>query len=288
MALHKPEKLDATGASSMKTYDVAKVVDNDFFQGTWNVHQDEVSKYDPFISGYAFIYWTKLPTFMNSANIPAYYANQLKLGSYKMGDLFKHMTVKNFKALDGIGDIELSAEAITAGFTGNEMQNATGITKGNTEFTLKHQELAGSPIRLMYQYWVEGIRDFDTGIATYQGQTDLAYSQANHTGELLYIVTDPSGGHLQNSIEFAAYFTNVFPTRVPMGHLNYQAGEHGFSEIDIPFKGIMHVSNKVNELAAKNIKKIANFRTSMAYDPGFTEETSPFNNLETLSVNMGN
>lgn len=282
MALNKIT--DPSQLNRMKTYDAGNVAKEDFFQGTWNVHQDAVERYDPFISGYAFIYWTKLPAFLSDGKVSDYYANHLNLGDMKMAELFKHMTMKNFKSLDGIGDIELGAEAITAGFTGNEMNVASNITKGNTEFTLKHQELSGSPIRLMYQYWVDGIRDMDTGIAHYQGAENLAYSQANHTGELLYIVTDPSGGQLANSVEFAAYFTNVFPTRVPMGHLNYQSGEHGFTEIDIPFKGIMHVSNKVNELAIKNIKKIADFRNASAYDPGFSVD--PFNNMEDKTLKL--
>lgn len=250
--------------SSLKGYNTSKVIgeNGSFFQGTWDFHHDNVKQYDPFINGYAFIYWTRLPEFL---------MYRQSLGTEAVDDYqaFKWMTMRNFKSFDGLSDIELSAEAITAGFTGNEMYAATGMTKGNTEFTLKHQELAGSPIRKLYSSWVNGIRDMDTGIAYFEdgNGNPMEYSMSNYTGELLYVVTDPSGGTMKNSIEFAAYFTNVFPTRVPMSHLNYASGEHNFTEIDIPFKGIMHVSDKINELAANNLEHLVKYRNAAKYDP---------------------
>lgn len=234
--------------------------DSNFFKGTWDFRHGEVGQYDPFIGGYAFIVWTRLPDFFDE----------------NMKTRFKWMTMRNFKSFDGISDIELGTEALTAGFTGNEFNVPTNITKGNTEFTLKHQELSGSPIRELYNYWITGIRDFDTGVATYHGRSS-SYSIQNHTGELLYIVTDPSGGTLQNSVEFAAYYSNVFPTKIPMSHLNYNSGEHSLTEIDISFKGIFHQSDKINKIACDHIGKIAQFRHAYQYDPDSTVANTSVN-----------
>ena len=241
--------------------DVGGGINSNFFKGTWDFKYGEVGQYDPFIGGYSFIFWTRLPKFFDPT----------------MASRFKWMTMRNFKSFDGISDIELTTEALTAGFTGNEFNVPTVLSKGNTEFTLKHQELGGSPIRELYNYWVSGIRDMDTGIATYHVTDDYNpgdisnYSIENHTGELLYVVTDPSAGQLGTdggkAIEFAAYYSNVFPTKIPLSHLNYNSGEHSLTEIDITFKGVFHQSQYINELAAKHIKQIAQFRNAYDYNP---------------------
>lgn len=210
---------------------------DNLFAGQWRLDQTNIDRFDPFITGYAFVIWTKLPRFFDTA-----FATE-----------FKALTERNFKSFDGISDIQLSTEDMTHGFTGNAMGIATNINKENTSFTLKHQELQGSPVRELYQYWTTGIRDPESGLAHYHGKmtgdNPLLYSMQNHTGELLYVVTDPSGS--TNGIEFAAYYTNVFPTKIPLGHLNYSSGDHGLAEIDIEFRGNMHIGYYVNDLAKK-------------------------------------
>ena len=222
---------------------------DNLFTGVWNLNENNIERFDPFIGGQAAIYWTRLPQFFTTDATKN----------------FRSLTTRNFKSFSGIGDITLDTDQISHGFTGNELPVATTIKKENTSFTLKHYELAGSPIRELYQYWVTGIRDPETGIATYHGQLKeggLTYSMKNHTGELIYVVTDPSfalGG--ASGIEFAAYYTNVFPTKIPQDHLNYSSGDHGLVEVDIEFRGCFHQSSDINSLAAQIMKSSAYNKT---------------------------
>ena len=226
---------------------------NDFssdnmFTGVWNLNQDNLDRMDPFTTGYAAIIWTRLPAFLDYGNSSA-------------TKQFKALTERNFKSFSGLSDLTLDTDQLSHGFTGNELPVATNIKKENTTFTLRHYELSGSPVRELYQLWIAGIRDPETGLATYNGylnNSDSAhmYSMKNHTGELLYVVTDPSfaaGGH-GNGIEFACYYTNVFPTKIPMDHLNYTSGDHSLPEIDIEFRGNFHMSKSINEMAVKAMK----------------------------------
>lgn len=250
----------------MRTY--KGTADENFFQGTFDMDQNNLQDYDPFIGGYAFIVWTKLPQFFDSAAKTD----------------FKNMTEKNFKSLDGINDLQLESEAIGLGYAGNTYDAATTLKKPEGTFTLKHQEYMGSPIRKFYEYWITGIRDPETGVATYHGKIGTNeipyYSARYHTAELLYVVTDPSGGIaavsstsqsgeaagsdcVTNGIEFACYFTNVFPTKVPQAHLNYATGEHQVAEIDQEFKGTYHRSKTIDKLAVKAVqarKFLSSFR----------------------------
>ena len=215
-----------------------------FFKGTWDLDQDTLDRYDPFVGGYAYIVWTKLPKFFDN----------------EIAKNFKYMTEKNFKSFDGVQDLTLESEQVSLGFAGNTMDVATNLKKAEGTFTIKHQEYAGSPIRKLYEYWITGIRDPETGLATYHGNIGtkgkkLPYSAKNHTAELLYIVTDPSGKlGGASAIEFAAYYTNVFPTKVPQSHLNYASGEHGTAEVDQEFKGVQHRSEQIDKIAASALE----------------------------------
>lgn len=246
----------------LRTY-VGNAENSNFFAGTWDFDQSNLDNYDPFVSGYAYIFWTKLPSFFPE----------------KIRKRFKHMTEKNFKSLSGSSDLTLDFESITGGFAGNSYDAATNLKKGEGGFTLKHQEYMGSPIRELYEYWVTGIRDPETGLATYHGRLGDSkscpyYSSRFHSGELLYIVTDPAGaaGGAQ-SIEYACYYTNVIPTKVPQSHLDYSSGEHGTVEIDQEFKGVWHRSKRINDVAARLIKNRKVLESYMNYGDGSSLST---------------
>jgi hypothetical protein len=246
-------------------------VQDNFFNGAINTID---VAYDPLISGYAFIKWLSLPGWVEgnfSSTVPTYgnknvsgnSANSLAPsdpGDYLFLNGFRALTQRTFLALSGLASIELATVAQNYGFANNEYQIAAGITKGNTEFTIRFQEYSGSPIRNSIAHWVSGIRDPETGVATYPQWTGT-YGAAYHTGQLLYIMTRPDAdlnqlqsGSLKatsqrNIIEFAALWTGVFPTRIPMDHLNYEQGTHDVATVEVPFKGVFHMSKNVNDLA---------------------------------------
>jgi len=204
-------------------------------QGNWFTGKMNTQNlnFDPLITGYSFIIWTKLPFWVE--------------GTY--GD-FAHMTQKNFKAFEGLSDIELQTGQYAHTFNGNNYEYATTITKGNTQFSLRHQEFSGNPIKNMYQFWVTGIRDPETDIALYPRAFHCEYGAKNHTGELLYIMTRPDANNVtMQNIEFAAYYTAVFPLRVPIAHLGYTQGDHNSPEIEINMVGDLHIGPEVDDFA---------------------------------------
>ena len=228
-----------------------------WFTGKMNT---QILDFDPFVSGYAFIIWVKIPAWVTDA-----YPN------------FRQMTQKNFKTFQGISDLELQTAQYTHTFNANAYEYATTLNKGNTNFSISHQEFSGSPIKNMYQFWVSGIRDPETDIATYARAYNTSYGAKNHTGELLYIVTRPDANNYEhNNIEFSAYYTAVFPTRIPLNHLNYSQGSHDSPDIEINFVGDLHIGPAVDEFAysvmcGKNttsgIVKPYSFVTSAYFDP---------------------
>jgi hypothetical protein len=233
---------------NINVYNASIAANPNFFKGTDNLLE---LNFDPLITGYAFILWTKLPSWVTT-EFPG----------------FKALTEKNFKAFSGLSDMELSTAAHQYGFSANEYHVAQGLQKQNTDFTLRHAEYSGSPIKNMYQLWVSGIRDPETGIATYPKVYGLDYAAKNHTGEILYIMTRPDANNTdKKNIEFAAYYTNVFPTKIPLSHLNYEIGSHEPQNLEISFKGSMHIGPKVDAFAKSKLNEVYAFRTLDEFDP---------------------
>lgn len=106
-------------------------------QGSWFTGKMNTQKldFDPLVTGYSFIIWTKLPFWVEKT-----YTN------------FADMTQKNFKAFDGLTNIELQTAQYAHTFNGNNYEYAATISKQNTNFMIKHQEFSGNPIKNMYQF----------------------------------------------------------------------------------------------------------------------------------------
>jgi hypothetical protein len=212
-----------------------------FFQGQF---QSDVIVRDPMVSGYAFIKWLRVPTWVTSV-----YPN------------FTAITEKNFRSFNGLNDIDMETFAVTEGFSGSENMFA-GSARMFQGFSMSHREYSGSPIKNAYGHWVSGIRDPVTNIATYPAEFGLEYTAANHTGELIYIMTRPDANNTANSniIEFACLYSMVMPTKFPLGHLNFTAGSNdGIEPIEMPFVGVPHISPQIDDMA---VTQLQNFQYS--------------------------
>ena len=235
--------------NSINSFNIKNASNSNFFTGSLDLQKME---YDNLITGYAFFKWVTVPKWITDT-----YSD------------FAVMTEKNFKEFGGLSDIELETIAVTHGFNANEYHIAGGIKKQNSEFTIKHQEFSGSPMKNMYQYWVSGVRDPETGIATYPKIHGIDYATANHTGELIYIVTRPDANNVdKNNIEFSAYYTNVMPKSIRLNHFNYTEGTHDQVQYDQNFTGDLNLSAKVDEFAKEMLNKNSyGFKEMGSFDP---------------------
>lgn len=206
---------------------------------------------DPLVTGYAFIKWLKVPGWVEK-EFPEFIA----------------MTEQNFRAISGINDVDMNTVEIQEGFSGsvNKFAGSAAMFEG---FQLTHREYSGSPIRSAYTHWVAGIRDPVTNIATYpKAYPEFEYTAKNHTGELIYIMTRPDANNNNNAkaIEFACLFTMVMPTRIHMGHLNFQAGSNDSApELEQQFTGVPHIGPAVNQIAIDWFKKTYEFMPMLDY-----------------------
>ena len=230
-------------SNSINVFDDSRANSSNWFNGRMNTHHLD---FDPLVTGYAFIFWLHVPNWV-TAKYPG----------------FKNFTQKNFKAFEGLSDIELQTNQYIHTFNGNQYEVANTIQKANTNFSLQHQEFSGNPVKNMYQYWVSGIRDPETDIAPYAAMAGVDYMAKNHTGELLYVVTRPDANNFgKRIVEFSCYYTAVMPLNIPLQHYNYAQGTHDSPTIDIRFVGDMHIGKEVDDLAATTIMNHYGFRTA--------------------------
>lgn len=217
---------------------------NNFFTGV----EDEVNLYlDPFVNGYAYIYWVSLPSWFEQDADLKY---------------FKELTQKNFRSFQGVSSLELNTAQHQTGFAAREINVITGISPISSDFTLSHKEYSGGVMRKMYQKWITMVRDPRTGIALYPAiyknsdGSAIEYGARNHTGQLLYINVRPDASNASgNIVEYAALYHNVFPTNVPLDTLyNFEIGSQDSPTIDINFKGFVEIGPAVEEYAAKVLR----------------------------------
>ena len=236
------------GAGAAKA-NLENVTSSTFFTGGYNTHTLPM---DPLVVGYAFIKWTKLPSWFES----------------RFG-YFAPLSEKNLKAFNGNDDQEISGIDASAGFPGNTSQFAGAIGGKGQGFSLTHNEFSGSPMATAYNFWVSSIRDPHSGIALYPSyENGPEYSAANHTGELLYVVLKPDVGSKSMSIEAATYYTNVMPTKMIRNMWNFTAGTQESPQVEMSFFGDRWHGAGVDNFASTMLSSFASIMTLQSANVG--------------------
>lgn len=213
-----------------------------FMLGGLDVTNPVLESYDPFKRGFARLFMVRKPLFVDEA-IPT----QMKK--------FKHMLEYVNTEINGISNISVGTTQLTGGYASREMTLPSTIDDGTNEFSVGTYELSGSPIREVLHYWVTGVIDTNSGLATYHGELDAqnAYevNSAYHTAEFIYVVTDQTG----RKPEYACLLANCFPKEIPMDHLNYSSSSHDTVPLTVSFMCTKYESKQINQVAAKLLKK---------------------------------
>jgi hypothetical protein len=178
---------------------------------------------DPYVSGYHFIYFKKLP--------PKLATN---IGIVNSGS--------NAPNIGGVNQVQqlLSASCLSVtppggtlnktdftGLGGTKWSVPTNIDYGNT-ITIKFLEYSSLPIKNVFHGWVRMIRDYRTGVSVLEGNN---YTKSQYASTLLYWTTKPDG----KTVEYAACYTGVFPTKDPQDLFSGDIGTYDKLEIDMEF-----------------------------------------------------
>lgn len=179
---------------------------------------------DPYISGYHFIRWLKLPD-----QLP----NFIKDGDGE--------NMSGIKTLDQIANfLESSCQSVTppggtlnktefTGLGGIKWSVPTNIDYTNS-VTIKFVEFTHVPILNIFHGWVRMIRDYKTGVS-HLNKHDSDYTKSAYTGSLIYWTTKPDGV----TVEYSAAYTGMFPTKDPQDLFVSDLSSVDKLEIDMEF-----------------------------------------------------
>jgi len=171
---------------------------------------------DPYITGYFFTKWAHFPS---------------------LGDMY-NTTYPSDDAFRGTADVK---NALTSSCTSVTMPGGTvnktdlyglgGLKYGyptNVEYdntlTMRFTEWQGAPIYKIIASWVKVMRDYRTGVATYNTKSNFAAS-------MYYWTTAPDGV----SVASAFLFTGLFPLRDPSDQFGHDLTANDKLETDIDF-----------------------------------------------------
>ena len=221
------------------------------FLGGLNVKRAALEQYNVLKTGKGRIFLTKMPYFMKEL-MPQATKN------------FKHVVEYGFMDIQGIQDLTMEFDSITGGYAGRTFEIPTILKDETNEITVKILEFAGSPMREYIEMWQTGVSDPNSGFTHYHGlaipQQDnngnfqnakVEVSQANHTMEAFYVMTDQTGFN----IEFACMLCNMFPKTSARSHFNQTAGEMAHVELEIAFTCTMYTSPDINAVAQLLLNK---------------------------------
>jgi hypothetical protein len=119
----------------------------------------------------------------------------------------------------------------------------------NGEFSIKVPEVKGQLVRKAIDYWINGVTDSKTGVATFYGK-DIPDLQPNKSMTILYVLLGPTCR--PDDIEFACIWHDAIITQLKHAHNNSDTiGEAGSGvDHDLPFSGIYDRGPQVDLLAS--------------------------------------
>ena len=227
------------------------------FMGGLDVTSKNIDQMDPLRKNFARLFILRLPRFMELMDAVA-------------SKRIKHLNELGFVGVDGIQNTTMETEEITGGYAANKFKIPSIVKDETDSITIKMYEFSGSPIREYIDTWMTGIADPLTGLSHYHGllSDDCTFKASNHTMEMIYVSTDPTGR--ENGIEYACLIANMMPTEVKKDHFNFEPGDHGAVQIDIPFTATRYESPQINEIAYALIAKYKILRDYLDFNSGYT------------------
>lgn len=205
-------------------------------------HQDKYMRFfggsakenpiDPYITGYHYIFF-ELPTELRTSIL-----NQIREDNPEDSKGQFGSTGAEIEQILNIHNLSLTPPTTTlnkttmTGVGGTKWHVPTNLDISDT-FTVRYNEYSGLPIYSIHRYWVNAIRNQFLGIGNITGAGDdkgLTY-QPDYKANVIYATVRPD----MQTVEFAALYTGVFPTKIPQDSFASDLATSDKIEVDIDY-----------------------------------------------------
>lgn len=263
---------NVTIQTGIREYASSEVTKYALFLGGTNVTHNALKQYDPLIGGFERLFMVTKP--MNLAmTIPD------KLTK------FKHILEYGHTAISGLGDIDVEFANYQGGYNGKQFQIPTHASDQTNSFSVTVYEFSGSPVREVLHSWINQTTDLQVGLTHYNGiatskaaNNKLLVSQANHTAEFIYMITDRTG----MDVEYACLIANAFPRGLTTSVFNSQNGQHELIELTIEFTATKYESLQINQVAKNLLAKHQIITNSMNFNSQVNSENKGPSDLDSV------
>lgn len=291
-----------TSQTGGRQFDGADMTKYSMFVGGTNATHHALRNYSPLLNGYGRLFMVRPP----KAILKMFAGNDAYL--YSKDNLFiqfKHMMEYMNRSVTGFGDktLENASTSIQGGFAGRQFNTPTVTKDETTSFTVGMYEMVGCPVYTVVEGWMNAIGDENSGLATYGGyisggqdangierrlykrssESDegIAFNEANHTAEFIYVMHDRSGAQVERAVLLA----DCYPTNIAQGAiLNMdQGGTHDNVTYDINFNCVVYRSPIITAIANDLLKQYRIVSNSLNFNPELgdavyaTDNTTLFN-----------
>ena len=172
---------------------------------------------DPYLTGYHFIYFAKLP-----ASLPTY------SGGLEDGEI-KNLLAGACLSVTPPGGTLNKVEY--TGLGGVKFAVPGNIDYGNS-VSVKFLEFNKIPVFNIMHGWVKMIRDYRTGVSNLVETADgMGYSKSTYAGLMYYWTTAPDA----KTVEYFACYDGLFPTKDPQDLFTSDVETVGRLDIEIEF-----------------------------------------------------
>lgn len=276
------------------------------FVGGTNATHHALRNYSPMLNGYGRLFMVRPP----AAILKMFAGHDANL--YSSDNLFiqfKHMLEYMNRSVTGFGSktLENASTPIQGGFAGRQFNTPTVTKETTTSISIGLYELVGAPVYTVIDGWMNAIGDENSGLATYggwiSGGTDetglekrlykragesddgIAFNEANHTAEFIYVMHDRSGSQVERAVMLA----DCYPTEIDEGNiLNMdQGGTHDNVTYTVNFNCVVYRSPIITAIANDLLKQYRIVSNSLNFNPQLGDAVYALDNPDLFSRSLG-
>lgn len=276
-----------TSQTGGRQFDGTNLTKYSMFVGGVNATNNALRQYSPLVNGYGRLFMVRPPyallkIFAGGNDAYLYSSNSLFIQ-------FKHMLEYMNRSVEGIASktLEKASTTIQGGFAGRQFSVPTVTKEATQQFTVGLYEFVGCPVMTVIDAWMNAIGDENSGLATYGGYisggqdstkkevplystssttpTGIAFNEAEHTAEFIYVQHDRSGAQVERAIMLA----DCYPTSIDQGNVFNmgQGGTHDVVTYSIEFNCIAYRSPIITAIANDLLKQYRIVSNSLNFNP---------------------
>ena len=171
---------------------------------------------DPYLTGYHFIYFAKLPSGL---------ADYTRMSNTEIQNLLAGACLSVTPPGGTLNKVEFT------GLGGTKWSVPGSVDYGNS-VSVKFLEFNGTPILDIFHGWIKMIRDYRTGVTALEdGDQGGGYTKATYAGIMYYWTTAPDA----RTVEYYAAYDGVFPTKDPQDLFTSDVETVGRLDTEIEF-----------------------------------------------------